>query len=229
MNQNYTKLKTNIEFNTQSVANNEDKTKLNKIIESKETEINTDLIVPFNENNQSFENVPVDDSKSTKLNNSQELGIKVIGFKEEDENNKDLAEKSLILNDKDLIVGCINYMLFFYTKYTRPYMWDTICSYEIPKLSKTQAFILLIINCFLPGFGTSLSMFYFVGKKTCKDFLSYFIFLVIGLLQYVLSFIIIGWLWSILVGVQLVSKSFEASEASEANVAIEVEENDPRV
>jgi len=48
-----------------------------------------------------------------------------------------------------------------------------------------------------------------------SDLLIFFLYWVIGASQYILTFItfnIVGWIWAIIVGIQIVSKSYEASQ-----------------
>ena len=76
--------------------------------------------------------------------------------------------------------------------------WDRMKNL-IPELNKVLAIILLVLNCIFPGVGTMcLSC---LGPRFVWDHL------IIGLLQLLLSFLIIGWVWSIFWGILLVMKS----------------------
>jgi hypothetical protein len=70
---------------------------------------------------------------------------------------------------------------------------------KIPCLSKTWAIIILIINIFLPGWGT------IVLGCLSEHHSSYFI--LIGFLQFLLAGLIIGWIWAIITGVKVLNKS----------------------
>ncbi len=70
---------------------------------------------------------------------------------------------------------------------------------KIPCLSKSWAIIILIMNIFLPGWGT------IVLGCLSEHHSSYFI--LIGFLQFLLAGIIIGWIWAIITGVKVLNKS----------------------
>ncbi len=69
----------------------------------------------------------------------------------------------------------------------------------IPVVNKTYAVIILVLNIFFPGFGTMAMGFYLYQN------------FVIGILQFVLSFCIIGWIWSVIWGVTCVMKCTDSS------------------
>lgn len=72
---------------------------------------------------------------------------------------------------------------------------------KIPIISTSCAVILLIVNIFLPGWGTVALMCFSHHHKIY--------FLLIGLLQFLLTCIIIGWVWAIITSVQVIKKSRE--------------------
>ena len=67
-----------------------------------------------------------------------------------------------------------------------------------PKLSKTQALICLILNCipFTSGIGTMVSACCDTRGSTC-------VIIFLGLAQLALTFLIVGWIWSIVHGMRL--------------------------
>ncbi len=69
---------------------------------------------------------------------------------------------------------------------------------EIPSTSTVIAIVLLIINIFLPGVGT-IVMAFLDGFKLRT--------LIVGILQFVLTFVIIGWIWSIWWGILCLQKA----------------------
>jgi hypothetical protein len=69
--------------------------------------------------------------------------------------------------------------------------WDD----RIPVVSKLCALIILLLNIFLPGWGT------IVLGIISPHHTSFFI--LIGFLQFILTGIIIGWVWSIITGVKV--------------------------
>ena len=71
------------------------------------------------------------------------------------------------------------------------------CKNSVVELERTVALVLLIINCipFTSGVGTMVSAC--VGENfNCNA-------LVFGLLQFLLAWILIGWIWSIVHGIWL--------------------------
>ena len=64
------------------------------------------------------------------------------------------------------------------------------CQSACVDISSTVALILLIINCFFPGFGTQISGY--IDRQGCN-----FTALFVGLAQGLLACIIIGWVWGI--------------------------------
>lgn len=69
---------------------------------------------------------------------------------------------------------------------------------EIPSTTQVTAIILLIINIFFPGWGTIIMSF--IGGFKVKT-------LIVGILQFLTAFIIIGWIWSIWWGILCLQKS----------------------
>lgn len=69
----------------------------------------------------------------------------------------------------------------------------------IPVTSKVIAIILLVLNIFFPGVGT-LIMACVGGQFMCEH-------IICGVLQILLAFIIIGWVWSIVWGVFLLLRA----------------------
>lgn len=68
----------------------------------------------------------------------------------------------------------------------------------IPKLNTCVAIFVLILNIILPGWGTI-----FVGLMSgncCGWFCQ-------GVLQFFLAVILVGWIWSIITGCQILSRS----------------------
>ncbi len=76
--------------------------------------------------------------------------------------------------------------------------WERLKNH-LPVLSKTVAIILLVFNIFIPGLGTACLCC--IGGDFKVEHLG------IGLLQFLLSVCIIGWLWSITWGIILLIKS----------------------
>eukprot|EP00768_Dysnectes_brevis_P009400 gnl/Dysnectes_brevis/9434_a17538_202.p1 GENE.gnl/Dysnectes_brevis/9434_a17538_202~~gnl/Dysnectes_brevis/9434_a17538_202.p1 ORF type:complete len:129 (+),score=6.37 gnl/Dysnectes_brevis/9434_a17538_202:127-513(+) len=66
-----------------------------------------------------------------------------------------------------------------------------------PELAFWLSIVCLIINIFLPGFGTLLA-----SIRVCSGRVA-----LIGLLQFLLTIILIGWIWSIIYGLLLVRHS----------------------
>jgi hypothetical protein len=79
---------------------------------------------------------------------------------------------------------------------------------KIPVVSRTMAMIILIMNIFLPGWGTVVLGFLSPHHTTY--------FILIGLLQFILVGLIIGWVWAIITGVKTWNK---ASRHHEENYA----------
>ncbi|KAL0483513.1 hypothetical protein AKO1_014553 [Acrasis kona] len=66
---------------------------------------------------------------------------------------------------------------------------------KIPKLEETMALVVLILNIIFPGIGTIVAAILTDSDEKRKWNL------IFGVLQILLSFLLIGWLWSILWGV----------------------------
>ena len=69
---------------------------------------------------------------------------------------------------------------------------------SIPETSKNNAIVLLIINILFPGIGTCIMAC--LNKFSCTC-------LIIGMLQIITTFLLIGWIWSIWWGVLCLQKS----------------------
>lgn len=69
---------------------------------------------------------------------------------------------------------------------------------EIPSTTQVIAIILLIVNIFLPGWGTFV-MGFLNGVKTKT--------ILVGIVQFFTAFLIIGWVWSIWWGIICLTKS----------------------
>jgi len=79
-------------------------------------------------------------------------------------------------------------------------LWTTIVELqnEIPSTNIVVAIILLLLNIFFPGLGTAvMSLLNGFKPKT----------LLVALLQFLLTIILIGWIWSIWWGILCVTKS----------------------
>ena len=76
---------------------------------------------------------------------------------------------------------------------------------KIPIVSKTLAVIILFMNIFLPGWGTVLLGFISEHHTTY--------FVLIGLLQFILTSIIVGWIWAIITAAKVWSKAFSQNES----------------
>jgi hypothetical protein len=70
---------------------------------------------------------------------------------------------------------------------------------KIPVISTTWAILILILNIFLPGWGTVALLCFSTHHKLY--------FLLLGLLQFLLLCLIIGWVWAIITSVQVLKKS----------------------
>ncbi|CAI2380086.1 unnamed protein product [Moneuplotes crassus] len=77
-------------------------------------------------------------------------------------------------------------------------VWDGIT--EVPYLPTPWNFILCILNCVIPGLGTLISS---IWADPCSKTQA-----VIGLLQFCLAYVFIGWIWSIAWAFLLIKKSF---------------------
>jgi hypothetical protein len=67
---------------------------------------------------------------------------------------------------------------------------------QVPVLDSTQAIICLVINIFVPGIGTIVG-----GVMGQKPLIGR------GIAQLLLSIIIVGWVWGIVTGVQLLQNA----------------------
>ena len=71
---------------------------------------------------------------------------------------------------------------------------------SIPAMKQVIAIILLIVNIFFPGIGTMISACVGGGKLITDQ-------LLVGLLQWLTAFCIVGWIWSIYWGILMVQKA----------------------
>lgn len=71
---------------------------------------------------------------------------------------------------------------------------------NIPSMNVVLAIVILCINICLPGIGTICFICLGGGANWTEH-------LIVGLLQFVLTFLLIGWVWSICWGVFAVMKS----------------------
>ena len=69
---------------------------------------------------------------------------------------------------------------------------------HLPELNKVLAIVILVLNIFFPGVGT-MCLYCIAGFKTE--------YLWVGLIQLVTALCVVGWIWSVLWGVILVTKS----------------------
>ena len=74
------------------------------------------------------------------------------------------------------------------------------CSETIPKVSQNTARCAQILNCIFPGVGTMVASCYDVKGFNFQQFW-------IGILQAFTCFLIIGWIWSIWWGYQIVDRA----------------------
>lgn len=70
---------------------------------------------------------------------------------------------------------------------------------DIPSFEKTVAIVLLILNIIIPSLGTFLCACVGGGFRSTQ--------IIVGLLQFVTTPIIIGWVWSIWWGIEILNKS----------------------
>ncbi len=76
---------------------------------------------------------------------------------------------------------------------------DTIAVNQYPILSTSIAIVILLVNVFFPGIGTMI-----IG---CVSGQNVGLWICIGLLQILLAWIIIGWVWAIFTGIMILSAS----------------------
>ena len=74
---------------------------------------------------------------------------------------------------------------------------------DVPYVSKPVAIIAAILNLILPGFGTSLAACMGNNETVSKTQLS------VALVQFLTSWVLIGWFWSIYWGYLLVVKALD--------------------
>lgn len=77
---------------------------------------------------------------------------------------------------------------------------------DVPKVHKVVAVIVFCLNFVLPGFGTMVASCATKAETVPKTQI------VIGILQFLTSFVIIGWILSILWGWLIILKAFEYGE-----------------
>ena len=70
---------------------------------------------------------------------------------------------------------------------------------EIPRTSTIVAILLLIINIVFPGIGTIIMSF----MNKCKWMTA-----LVGLLQLLTAFILVGWIWSIYWGILCLQRAY---------------------
>jgi hypothetical protein len=70
---------------------------------------------------------------------------------------------------------------------------------SVPQINSCVAMFILILNCILPGWGTIVLAC--VGGRECGCWF------LTGIAQFLLCPIIIGWVWSILTGCKVLSRS----------------------
>lgn len=70
---------------------------------------------------------------------------------------------------------------------------------QVPVLDKTMALVTLLVNIFVPGIGTIVA-----GVLGNKPLIGR------GIAQLVLSLIIVGWIWAIVTGVQVLQNAMWA-------------------
>ena len=78
--------------------------------------------------------------------------------------------------------------------------WDELRSH-IPVLTKGIAIVVLIMNIIIPGSGTLLFICLGINKNYTTEYL------IVGLLQFVLTILLVGWIWSIIWGIFALQKS----------------------
>ena len=71
---------------------------------------------------------------------------------------------------------------------------------SVPSMDKTMALVMLIINIFFPGFGTIIGAL--VGKTSEVG-----LQIVIGIIQLLTAWLLIGWIWAIWWGIIMVQKA----------------------
>jgi len=77
-----------------------------------------------------------------------------------------------------------------------------VCGNSIPILDPGTAMVILILNIFFPGIGTMVCGCVGRNANPCGWFM-------IGFLQIILIFCLIGWIWSIITGIQVMHRSNE--------------------
>ena len=77
-----------------------------------------------------------------------------------------------------------------------------VCGNEIPILDPGTALVVLILNIFFPGIGTMITGC--VGRNANVG-----AWFCLGFLQLILLFCLIGWIWSIITGIQVLTRSNE--------------------
>ena len=72
----------------------------------------------------------------------------------------------------------------------------------VPKVEKTVALICLLVNIFMPGFGTLIGA---IATPTGCDFCAF----VYGILQILLTGFGIGWIWSVVWGLLMYQSAYQ--------------------
>ena len=81
-------------------------------------------------------------------------------------------------------------------------VWDLIR--DVPYVSQVAAVIFAILNLILPGFGTMFASCSSTGPVSKTQ-------LTIGIIQFLTTYILIGWAWSIYWGYLIVMKAWNAN------------------
>ena len=83
-------------------------------------------------------------------------------------------------------------------------VWELIT--EVPKMSKIMAIVCLVLNCVFPGIGTIIASFFFEKWSKTLFFVGFF--------QFSSSFLLIGWIFSIYMGILIFMKSVSSDSGS---------------
>ena len=79
-------------------------------------------------------------------------------------------------------------------------VWELVS--DVPLVHKYLSIFVALINLIFPGFGTMIASCASSGESVSKTQLS------IGLVQFLTSFVLIGWIWAIYWGYLIVKKAF---------------------
>ena len=83
-------------------------------------------------------------------------------------------------------------------------VWDYVS--DVPKVSKPVAYVVAFVNVILPGWGTAIAAFAATSSSQSAVSKTQ---LAIGLMQFLTTFALIGWAWSIYWGYLMVMKAME--------------------